>query len=141
VILLDTNVISETIRRPRNANVIAWLDAQPANELFIPSLALAEVQYGIALMPMGMRRTMLAEDAAVLVDQLFRGRVVPFGERAAGAYGEIMATRRALGRPLGQMDGLIAATAAASGAVLATRNVRDFEGLGIELINPFDYAP
>lgn len=129
------------MRDAPNPSVVAWLDAQDANELFIPSLALAEIHYGIAVLPASARRRLLEASIADLASRLFSGRILAFGERAAVAFGKVAATRRSLGRPISRMDALIAALALSSGATLATRNARDFEGIRLELVNPFDYAP
>ena len=119
--------------------VVRWLDAQPALDVFIPALVLAEIHFGVARLPSGHRRDRLGNAVIELADTLYRGRIVPFDERASRAYGSIAAHRRAEGRPIAQMDALIAATALAHDAMLATRNIRDFDDLDLQLVNPFDY--
>jgi hypothetical protein len=141
VILLDTNIVSETMRDAPSPAVVAWFDGEQALDLFIPSLVLAEIHFGIAKLAPGARRGQLERAVAELADELYRGRIVNFDERAASAYGAVSSRRRASGRPISQMDALIASVTIANGAALATRNTRDFAGLGISLVNPFEHRP
>lgn len=141
MILLDTNVVSETMRDAPAPAAIAWYNAQDALDLFIPSISIAEIAVGIARLAQGARRDRLDRALAGITEDLYFGRIVAFDLRAAQAYGDIAARRRGAGRPMPVMDCLIAATALSHGATLATRNVRDFEGLDIALVDPFDYRP
>lgn len=135
MIILDTNVISETMRGPRaDPEVLRWLRSlsrQPVTTV----INRAEIMAGIALLPAGSRRDRLrgAADAAFGV----LGACLPLVPECATEYGDIVASRRTAGRPIGGMDALIASIARVSGARLATRDVADFSGLGIELIDPW----
>ena len=137
MILLDTNVLSELMRAVPDASVERWLADQPASSVFISAITEAELRYGIALLPIGKRRSSLT---AVMQDMLaedFNGRILPFDSPAALAFAEIAASRRHVGRPISQADAQIAAIARSRGATLATRNVLDFEECGVEIINPW----
>ena len=123
--LLDTNVVSELIRSAPEPAVEAWVASR------------RELRYGVAIMPVGRRRDALASVVDGLVREDFAGRVLPFDSVAAQAYAEIAATRRRAGRPVCQADCQIAAVAQARGFAVATRNVRDFAGMGIEVVNPW----
>jgi predicted nucleic acid-binding protein len=141
MIVLDTNVLSELMRPVPEADVERWLADQPAASVFISAVTEAELRYGIALLPNGRRRSTLT---AVLQDMLaedFSGRILPFDSPAAVAFAEIAADRRRVGTPISQADAQIAAIARSRGAALATRNVTDFEGCGIEVINPWRSDP
>jgi predicted nucleic acid-binding protein len=105
--------------------------------VFIAAVTEAELRYGVGILPDGRRRTALATEIAAMMEVDFIGRILPFDSPAAVAYAEIPAVCRKAGRPIGQADAQIAAVARSRGAVLATRNVPDFEGCGVELINPW----
>ncbi len=137
MIVLDTPIVSELMRPRPRLDVLAWLDEQPARALFVTSVTEAEVLTGIATLPEGRRKRTLADAAKRTFDGPLGGRVLPFDSAAAQAYAEIAATRRAAGRPISQSDGQIAAIARARSMTIATRNVRDFEDLGIDIINPW----
>ena len=140
MILLDTNVVSEGLRAQPNHHVRNWLDAQPADELFLCTPVLAELHYGAELLPIGTRRNKL-EQSIARAEDAFAGRILPFDFAAAREYGKFVARRDRLGRATGSMDGLIAGIAMAHGASIATRDVRGFDDAGINLIDPFDLAP
>lgn len=137
MIVLDTPVVSELMQDRPRADVLAWLDEQPTRALFVTAVTEAEVLTGIAILPEGRRKRTLADAAKRTFDELMGGRVLPFDSAAAQAYAEITATRRAAGRPISQSDGQIAAIALSHSMAIATRNVRDFEDVGIDLINPW----
>jgi len=137
MIVLDTNVISEAMSSSPNGNVSRWLSTQMAIELFTTSISLAEILYGIDLLPPGKRRNALLVSAEAMFIRLFSGRVLVFDEAAAQAFPSIAVDRRLQGRPISLFDAQIAAIARASGAILATRNTSDFEGCGIRLVNPW----
>lgn len=140
MILLDTNVLSELMRPVPYASVERWLAAQPAASVFISAITEAELRYGLAILPIGKRRSSLT---AVMQDMLaedFDGRILPFDSPAASAFAGIAADRRHAGRPISQADAQIAAIARSRGATIATRNVLDFEECGVELINPWTVA-
>jgi len=137
MILLDTNILSETMNLRPEPAVMAWIDSQAPDELWTCTIVVAEVLSGLDLMPNGKRQEILREKAEYMFSTLFANRIFPFGQKAARAYGTILRTRKTIGRPIDEMDALIAATALVHGAILATRNVSDFEGAGIPLVNPW----
>ena len=140
MVVIDTNIVSELMSAAPSVEVLAWVDDRPRRELFVTAVTEAEVRTGIALLPEGRRRRGLAEACERAFGSLFAGRVLPFDSDAARAYAEIAAERRGIGRPIGQADGQIAAIARARGMAVATRNVRDFEDMGIDVFNPWDGA-
>lgn len=137
MIVLDTNVISELMRARPEAHVIEWLSAQPVASLFTTTLTQAEIFYGLALLPEGRRRDDLVTAARPIFEHEFAGRILGFDSDAAMAYPAIATQRRQAGQPISQIDGQIAAIAASRGARLATRNVRDFIGCGVDLVDPW----
>lgn len=104
--ILDTNVLSALMSVPPVAAVIQWMDEQAADRLFITAITVAEVRYGLGIMPEGLRRTDLIMQADAMFGQDFRGRILSFDERAANAFGALSSHRRALGRPISISDGL-----------------------------------
>jgi predicted nucleic acid-binding protein len=137
MILLDTNILSEVMRISPEPAVMTWIDAQKRNELWTCTIVVAEVLSGLDLMPAGKRQTLLRGKAEQMFSTFFSDRILPFDQAAARSYGIILRTRKAIGKPIDEMDGLIAATALAHGATLATRNISDFERAGIPLVNPW----
>ena len=137
MILLDTNVLSEVMQPRPEPAVMAWIDSQDPDELWTCTIVMAEVLSGLDLMPEGKRQQQLRERAEQMFSTLFAGRVCAFDQRAARAYGAVLKTRKAVGRPIDEMDALIAAIALTNDATLATRNIPDFEGCGIPLVNPW----
>lgn len=137
MIVLDTNVISEFMTDNPNQMVLDWFDAQPTNNLFVTTVTEAEVWTGIALLPDGRRKNNLLEFADNIFRSLFIGRILVFDSNAASIYAEIFAQRQTAGRPISQADCQIAAIARSREAAIATRNVTDFEGVGVELIDPW----
>jgi len=137
MVILDTNVISETMRPVPSSQVLTWWSRQPGSELYVTTINVAEVLYGVETLPHGKRRAALLAGAERMFGKIFASRILPFDEAAAHAFAEIAAARRAQGRPIAEMDAQIAAIARAHGAALATRNVEDFEGCGVTLINPW----
>jgi toxin FitB len=137
MIVLDTNVVSEVLRPAPEPRVLAWLEEQPASSVFTTAITQGEILYGIRLLPEGQRRRKLWDAAVAIFGDDFAGRVLSFDSEAAEAYAEIGASRRAAGRPISQFDATIAAITRSHGATLATRNAKDFEGCGIDVVNPW----
>lgn len=138
MIVLDTNVVSEITSKPRmNADVRDWVIAQRLQDLHVTSITIAELLYGIALMPESHRKDRLRQTTSAIIDN-FRHRTLSFDVAAAPHYAGVVATRRAMGRPIGVQDAMIAAIARAHGATLATRNIKDFAGTGVTLVNPWE---
>lgn len=140
MIVLDTNVLSELLRAAPADVVTRWSRAQPTAGLFTTAICQAEILYGVALLPPGRRRDALGQAVATIFDREFAGRILPFDSAAARIYAGILAGRRQRGHPIGQSDAQIAAIAAARGARLATRNVADFAGCGVAIIDPWSPA-
>lgn len=134
--LLDTNVISVAIKPEPPAALLTWLEAQADDDLYIASLTVAEVRRGILDKPAGRKRAAL--DAWFAgpdgPQTLFAGRILPFDERAALVWAELMSGGKAAGRPRSPLDMIIAAVARANGCVVVTGNERDFAGL--KVLNP-----
>lgn len=137
MILIDTNVISEPLRQRGDPVVAAWIDAQIIDTLYLAAISLAELRFGIAALPDGKRKDSLRENLERRVVPLFAGRILPFDAVASQAYAEIMAGARAEGEAIGKADGYIAATAAANGLIVATRDTAPFEAAGLNVINPW----
>ena len=136
MILLDTNVISEAIKPQPDPNVSAWLDAQAAETLYLSTVTLAEMQFGISALPFGKRKAMLMEALDGVVE-LFAGRILPFDVNAARKYGELAVKARAAGKGFPTPDGYIAAIAAARGFTIASRDASAFLAAGIDVIDPW----
>ena len=137
MILLDTNVVSEPLRPSPDSRVIAWIDAQALETLFLSAITVAELRAGVALLPAGKRRAGLQESLETRVLPLFAGRVLPFDLGCAQAYAELMAKTRASGLAIASADGYIAAIAAANGLAVATRDTGPFEAADAAVINPW----
>jgi predicted nucleic acid-binding protein len=135
--LLDTNIISEVMRSVPNAQVVSWLNAQSAQACYLSSITLAEIEYGIARLAFGHKRDTLAIRFKQFVSQGFGGRLLSFDEQSAQYFAHVMALRQQQGRPMSFQDGQIVAIALQHGLPLATRNLKDFEGMGLLLVNPF----
>lgn len=135
--LLDTNVLSELLRAAPEPMLLAWFAAQPSESLFVSAVTQAEMMLGARLLPPGKRRASLEAALGAMFSEDFAGRVLPFGSAAVSAYVDIVAVRRAAGRPVSQFDAQIAAIARHAGAKLATRNVNDFENCGVSVVNPW----
>lgn len=137
MIVLDTNVLSEILRPAPEAQVLAWLANQSRASMFISTVTRGEILYGIRLLPDGQRRRGLWTAAQAIFDEDFAGQVLNFDSDAADAFAEIAASRREEGKAISQFDAMIAATARSRGASLATRNAKDFEDCGIDIVNPW----
>ncbi|MFN9336037.1 MAG: type II toxin-antitoxin system VapC family toxin [Alphaproteobacteria bacterium] len=137
MILLDTNVISEAMKPAPERAVRDWLDAQAAETLFLSSVTIAELSFGIAALPKGRRKDNLTAALDGLLE-LFAVRILPFDTAAAQRYGELAAKARIAGRGFPTPDGYIAAIAAALGFVVATRDASPFAVAGLKVINPWN---
>ncbi|OQX04383.1 MAG: VapC toxin family PIN domain ribonuclease [Thiothrix lacustris] len=137
MIVLDTNVISELMKETPNAKVLTWADQQLDTDLYFSSVSKSEVEWGIALLADGRRKQQLA-DAAVEVFAMFEGRCLDYTCHVSSFYVAIALYSKQVGRPMSIEDMLIAAVAQANNAMLATRNVTDFDFLpGLVLVNPW----
>ena len=137
MIFLDTNVVSEALRKLPSAAVIAWLVRHDA-ELALPTVTIAEISFGIGKIPPDQRSSRLGQGLTNLRHR-FADRIFGLTEAAALAYGDIMSSAVRQGRPMSAPDGMIAAIARINGGRLATRNLADFTSTGLELINPWDF--
>lgn len=138
MIVLDTNVISEVRLQRPNANAVAWLARQDPAELFLCIPVVAELSYGGYRILQRDKHMGHLDALSVLIGQQFRNKILPNDVVSAIKFGEIMARRMAAGRPIGPMDAMIAAICLSHDATLATRNIRDFDGLDLRLVNPFE---
>lgn len=136
--ILDTNVVSELMRAEPEAKVARWVGAQAIGSLGVSVITLAEIGRGLKRLPEGRRRNGLERRFSEFVEMGFRGRVFAFDEAAADRYGELAARREAAGLHVDAVDMMIAAIAKVAGAAVVTRNTGDFEGCGIELVNPWE---
>ncbi|MGQ0673453.1 MAG: type II toxin-antitoxin system VapC family toxin [Hyphomicrobium sp.] len=141
MILLDTNVVSAIMRLPLEPMVQAWLDRQDRNSLFTSAPTLFEIRFGIEKQPHGRRRRELEEIIDTLIKPMFNTRIIDFGSAAAEAAARIRASQIKRGLNPDIPDSQIAGIALHADVPLATRNTRDFKGLGIPLINPWEYLP
>lgn len=138
MIVLDTNVVSEVVKPSPSPAVITWLNQQDGAELFVTTITIGELCFGLEMLPDGKRKSALSAAIQRFLAQAFSGRVLPYDAESAQTYGVLMASRRTSGRPIAAPDGQIAAVARRHQFELATRNTKDFEGCGIGLINPFE---
>lgn len=137
MIILDTNVVSELMRKTPIVAVETWIRAQDLDELSVSAITVAEILRGISLLPVGRRRTLLNEGFDDFIADTVANEILPFDNAAAVAFGRLAAERKQSGFNTDSVDLMIAAIALTHNAKLATRNTRDFEGCGIELINPW----
>lgn len=137
MIILDTNVISEPLKLKPNLHVLQWLDRQVPEELYVTTVALAELLSGIEVLPEGRRKARLSGDLAAALVSLFGERILPFDIIAAQFFADVNARTADAGNTMGFADCAIAAIAIANDATVATRNVRDFRGTRIEIVNPW----
>ena len=137
MILLDTNVVSEVMKtRPAEA-VVTWLNGQDSEKLYVSSITIGEITYGLRILPDGKSRSGLREQFERFVALAFDQRVLAYDESAARIYGDLMGDRKELGLPMSVPDGQIAAIARLNHLAVATRNVVDFKNCGIDVVNPF----
>lgn len=139
MIVLDTNVLSALMTPGRYPAVEAWLAIQTEADLYLSVVTELELRQGVLVLPAGKRRDTLTADVELtLID--FAARILPVDRAVATMCASVIADRRTLGRPIPFADALIAATCKVHGAALATRNIRDFDGCDIALIDPFAFA-
>lgn len=137
MLILDTNVLSELMRPRPNAGVMDRLNAATPGSLHATAISEAELRVGAALLPEGARKRRLIEKIDILIFRELRDRVIPFDGAAARSFADIVAVRRAAGRPIALADAQIAAIAVSRDGTLATRNVKDFDGCGVALADPW----
>jgi hypothetical protein len=137
VIVLDTNVVSEPLRRRPDKAVVDWLDGQDAEALYLTTVTVAELLVGLEALPKGRRRTALQHAVREGLLPRFHGRILPFDQRAAEAFALIDLGARAAGNTISFADAAIAAVAASKGFIVATRNARDFRGTQVKLLDPW----
>lgn len=137
MIVLDTNVVSEAMRPQPHPGLQAWLDQQAAQTLYLTSITLAELWFGIGAMPAGRRKDALTETLDGLLP-LFEGRILSFDTHSARHYAQRAVQARAAGHGLPTPDDYIAAIAAAQGFSVATRDIAPFQAAGVRVINPWD---
>jgi predicted nucleic acid-binding protein len=137
MIILDTNVVSEPLKPLPEPNVLDWLNAQNPETLYLTTVTIAELLAGIEVMPAGRRRKALHQALTEQMMPLFEQRILSFDQQAAQVFAQINASTLAAGNPISFADCAIAAIASAHGFMLATRNVRDFKGTNIEILNPW----
>ncbi|BBI48784.1 VapC ribonuclease Y4jK [Vreelandella olivaria] len=137
MIVLDTNVISEAMKPDSDPAVRAWLNEQSAETLYLTTVTLAELMFGIAALPNGKRKNMLNEALDGLM-VLFRGRILPFDADAARKYAELAVTARTAGRGFPVPDGYIAAIAVSQGYQVASRDMAPFEAANVGVVNPWE---
>lgn len=138
MIIADTNVVSEMMRPAASLRVLAWARALTTEVFFTTAITRAEILFGLATMPGGQRRSERQAAAERIFGFVFMDRVLPFAADCAPHYAAVRAACQGLGRPIEEPDARIAAIARARGAILATRNTRDFALTGVVLIDPWD---
>ncbi len=137
MILLDTNVISEPLKLSADAGVLSWIDAQAIETLYLSTISLAEIRFGIESLPPGKRRETLHNSLEQRILPLFSGRILSFDAQASDAYAKLRARAREQGKAIAPADGYIAAIAMAKGLIVATRDTGPFEAAGLAVINPW----
>ncbi len=136
MIVLDTNVLSETMKPQPDANVVAWLDEQVSETLYLSSATMGELLFGVAAMPGGKRREHLTGVLEKILE-VFEGRVLPFDAGAARQYAALATKARRAGKGFPLPDGYIAACAASRGFAVATRDTAPFAAAGLSVVNPW----
>lgn len=138
MILLDTNVLSELMREVPHPAVLAWLDRQPSSSVWISTVTLLEIQFGLFRMPEGKRHDRMIRELEIILHEEIEERYAPFDKAAAGQAAFLMAVLEGKGRPIEFRGAMIAGTVLSANAVFATRNMSHFRGLGLNLVNPWD---
>jgi predicted nucleic acid-binding protein len=139
MMVLDTNVVSELMHPRADAGVVAWVDQQPADEVYLTAVTTAEVRYGLARLPEGRRKNDLADRIRRTLEEDFAGRILPFDDEAASHYADIVVGRERTGLPISMADAQIAAICRGYSADLATRNTKDFAATGIAVVDPWSH--
>lgn len=139
MIVLDTNVASELMRSAPDLTVVDWVGARHDGELYTTAITLAEIRYGIERLPDGRRKELLGS-AAAEVFRAFEDHVLPFDARAAAAYPSVVTARERAGLPINGFDAQIAAICRSNRAALSTRNVKDFQQTGVDIVDPWQGA-
>ncbi|HEX3942891.1 MAG TPA: type II toxin-antitoxin system VapC family toxin [Rhizomicrobium sp.] len=137
MIILDTNVVSEPLKREPSAAVLKWLDRQSPATLYLTTISQAELLAGVSALPAGKRRNELQRTISNELLPLFADRILPFAERSAAAYAQVVTAANAAGNPIHFADAAIGAIALEHNYILATRNERDFKGTSVKLLNPW----
>jgi len=137
MIILDTNVISALVKEVPQTPLLSWLDRQPLSSLWITSINLMEIRYGLLIMPDGRRRQAMTASFDLMLDRL-EGRIAEFDQIAARRTAELMAQRKKVGRPMDVTDSMIAGIVLSRNAILATRNVSHFQDLREQIVNPWE---
>lgn len=137
MIVLDTNVVSELWKPAPAQSVFDWIDTQVVETLYLATVTVAELRFGLATMPVGKRRALYLDRLEREVLPAFAGRVLSFDLAASQAYADLMARAKAAGTAISKADGYIAATAAARNLKIATRDTGPFEAAGVQTINPW----
>ena len=138
MIMLDTNVISESLRPAPESRVLDWINTQAIETLYLSAISVAELRFGAALLPSGRRKAKLQNRLEDKLLPLFAGRILPLDVAVTKTYAELMSQARMAGRSISTADGYIAATAAANGMIIATRDTNPFAAAGLEVINPWE---
>jgi predicted nucleic acid-binding protein len=136
--LLDTNVPSEMIRDRPDSRVNTWVRAQEDVSLYLSAITIGEIRKGVTILPESKRRSRLQDWLENDIIPLFASRIMPVTQAVAERWGVLSGQRQLAGRPLSMADGLVAATAIENGLTLVTRNIKDYENLGVAILNPWE---
>lgn len=137
MVILDTNVISELMKKSADARVQSWLDNIPIHQVYMSAITKAEIEYGVSILPKGKKRKRI-EEAVSAVLTLFSGQILSFTAESATLFARLKSKRKRIGRPISYADAQIASIACQHNYQLATRNTMDFEEIdGLKLINPW----
>lgn len=139
MILLDTNVVSEMMKPTGDAKARRWVDSHAEIDFYIATPVIAELRFGLALLPSGRKKDALTKACQTIEEEIFAGRILAFDQRAAHAFARLRVKRQIIGKPLAVMDAMVAGIASAHAMTLATRNVADFVDLELAVVNPFAF--
>ena len=137
MIVFESNVLSEIMKPDPDPRVLSWVDSIPTAQTAVTAITVAEILYGIGRLPDGTRRRKLMIAAESIFDEEFRNRILVFDADAAVEYAALVVEREAAGLPITMADAQIAAICRTHECTLATRNVKDFDGIGIPVVNPW----